>query len=242
MTMTKRQIIAMGGGGFSMEPLNPLLDLYILNQSIKENPKVCFIGTASGDAQSYIDRFYLSFNNLKCTPSHLSLFRGHTAEIEEFILDQDILYVGGGNTRNLLTLWRDWNLDTAIRKAYEKGTILAGISAGSICWFEQGVTDSIPGRLSSLKCLGWIKGSNCPHYDGEAERRPAYHQLLKNNEILPGLATEDGVAAHFINEELKGFVSSQPGKKAYSLNLKNGEPFEESHSPKYLFSSNGELR
>lgn len=232
--MTKRQIIAMGGGGFLMEPWNPLLDLYILKQSGKEKPKVCFIGTASGDAQNGIDRFYANFKKLTCTPSHLSLFRGHTAEIEKFILDQDVLYVGGGNTRNLLTLWKDWGVDTAIRKAYETGTVLAGVSAGSICWFEQGVTDSIPGRLSSLKCLGWLKGSNCPHYDGEAERRPSYHRLLKSGEILPGLATEDGVAVHFINEEIKGFVSSRPEKKAYSLNLKNGESVEEVHVPKYL--------
>lgn len=229
-----RQIIALGGGGFSMEPWNPLLDLYVLKQSGKKTPKICFIGTASGDAQGYIDRFYSSFRKLDCVPSHLSLFRGHTAEIESFILAQDILYVGGGNTRNLLTLWKDWGLDTSIRKAYERGTVLAGISAGSICWFEQGVTDSVPGRLSSLKCLGWLNGSNCPHYDGEIERRPSYHQLLKNGEILPGLATEDGVAAHYINEELKELVSSHPEKKAYSLTFKNGEPIEEVRLPKYL--------
>lgn len=232
--MTKRQIIALGGGGFSMEPWNPLLDRYILQQSGKENPKICFIGTASGDDQDYINRFYASFKKLQCRPSHLSLFRGHTAEIEKFILEQDILYVGGGNTRNLLTLWKDWKLDVAVRKAYENGTVLAGISAGSICWFEQGVTDSVPGRLSSLNCLGWLKGSNCPHYDGEAERRPSYHQLLKNGEILPGLATDDGVAAHFIDEKLKGFISSHPEKKGYSVDLKNGEPSEEVHLPKYL--------
>ncbi|MBK9324449.1 MAG: GNAT family N-acetyltransferase [Bdellovibrionaceae bacterium] len=232
--VASRQIIALGGGGFSMEPRNPLLDLYILKQSGRETPKVCFIGTASGDAQGYIDRFYSSFKKLNCVPTHLSLFRGHTAEIEKFILDQDVLYVGGGNTRNLLTLWKDWGLDTAIRKAYERGTVLAGISAGSICWFEQGVTDSVPGQLSSLRCLGWLKGSNCPHYDGEAERRPSYHRLLKSGEILQGLATEDGVAAHYVNEELKDLVSSHPEKKAYSLNLKKGEPVEVSHSPKYL--------
>lgn len=232
--MAKRQIIAMGGGGFSMEPWNPLIDLFVLKQTGKTKPKVCFIGTASGDAQGYIDRFYASFKKHDCVPSHLSLFRGHTAEIEKFILDQDVLYVGGGNTRNLLTLWRDWGVDKFIRKAYEQGTVLAGVSAGSICWFEQGVTDSIPGRLSSLQCLGWIKGSNCPHYDGEAERRPSYHRLLKNGEISPGLATEDSVAAHFINETLSGFVSSHPEKKAYSLVLKNGEPVEEVFSPTYL--------
>jgi peptidase E len=232
--MVKRQIIALGGGGFSMEPSNTLLDLYILKQSGKENPKICFIGTASGDSENYIDRFYSSFQKLACLPSHLSLFRGHTAEIEDFLVGQDVLYIGGGNTRNLLTLWRDWGVDIAVRRAYEKGTVLVGISAGSICWFEQGVTDSVPGRLSSLDCLGWLKGSNCPHYDSDVKRRPSYHHLLKNGEIGPGLATDDGVAAHFINEELKGFVSSQLGKSAYSLYLKDGEPIEEIHPVSYL--------
>lgn len=232
--MVKRQIIAMGGGGFSMEPWNPLLDLYALKQTGKERPKVCFIGTASGDAQGYIDRFYASFSKYNCLASHLSLFKGHTSAIEEFILDKDVIYVGGGNTKNLLALWKEWGVDRAIRKAYEQGTVLAGISAGSICWFEQGVTDSIPGDLTSLNCLGWIKGSNCPHYDGESDRKEAYHRLLKNGSILPGLATEDGVAAHFINEELHEFVSSQPEKKAYSLMLRDGETFEETRQSRYL--------
>lgn len=217
-----------------MEPNNPLLDLYILKQAANPTPKVCFIATASGDAQSYIERFYESFKKHNCAPSHLSLFRGHTPEIEKFILEQDVLYVGGGNTRNLLTLWKDWGVDKAIRRAYENGTVLAGISAGSICWFEQGVTDSVPGKLSSLNCLGWLKGSNCPHYDGEAERRPRYHELLKNGEICDGLATDDGVGAHYINEEISGFVSSHPSKRAYSLSCNRGEVIEEIHMPQYL--------
>lgn len=229
-----RHIIAMGGGGFSMEPHNPLLDLYILQVTGKDRPKVCFIPTASGDSQGYIDRFYKNFSKHSCIPSHLSLFSGHTADFESFIFDQDVLYVGGGNTRNLITLWKEWGLDKIFRKAYEKGTILAGISAGSICWFEQGVTDSIPGRLSRLKCFGILKGSNCPHYDGESERRPSYHRLMINNEILPGIATEDGVAAHFINEQISEFISSHPDKRAYTVSINNNEVTEIEHRPRYL--------
>jgi len=232
--MAKRQIIALGGGGFSMEPHNPLLDHYVLKQAGKDRPKVCFVPTASGDAQSYIDKFYGSFKRYDCVPSHLSVFRGHTADIEKFVLEQDIIYVGGGNTRNLLTLWRDWGVDRFIRQAYDQGTVLAGISAGSLCWFEQGVTDSVPGRLSSLRCLGWLKGSNCPHYDGEKERRPSFHRLLKGGEIAPGLATDDGVAAHFVDEKLTGFVSSHPEKRAYGVGLLDGEPHETEHVPTYL--------
>ncbi len=140
----KRQIIALGGGGFSMEPDNPLLDNYILEQCERDNPKICFIGTASGDAQSYIDRFYAAFESKPCRPSHLSLFKGHTHLLEAFVLEQDIFFVGGGNTRNLLVLWKEWGLDVMISKAYRRGAILSGVSAGSICWFEQGLTDSIP--------------------------------------------------------------------------------------------------
>jgi dipeptidase E len=232
--MNKRHIVAMGGGGFSMEPHNPLLDLYVLKLTEKNKPKVCFIPTASGDSQGYIDRFYKNFNQHQCVPSHLSLFHGQTSDLENFILAQDVLYVGGGNTRNLLTLWKDWGLDKIIRKAYENGTVLAGISAGSLCWFEQGVTDSIPGRLSSLTCLGFLKGSNCPHYDGESNRRPAYHQLMLDKEILPGVATDDGVAAHFINEEVSSYVSSRPDARAYSVSLLEGEIKETEHRPKYL--------
>ncbi len=224
----------MGGGGFSMEPSNPLLDLYVLNLAGKKRPRICFIPTASGDSQDYTDRFYKSFNKYDCTTSHLSLFRGTTPDLESLVLEQDILYVGGGNTKNMLALWKDWDLDKLIRKAYENGIVIAGISAGSICWFEQGVTDSIPGKLSSLNCLGWLKGSNCPHYDGEIERRPSYHRLIRNKEILPGLATEDGVAAHFINGELNEFVSSQPEKRAYIVSFKDGLICEEERQPRYL--------
>lgn len=232
--MARRQVIALGGGGFSMEPHNPLLDLYVLKQVEKPRPKVCFVPTAAGDSQDYINRFYRSFRRYDCEPTHLSLFRGHTAEIEKFILEQDIFYVGGGNTRNLLTLWRDWGVDRFLRRAYENGAVLAGISAGSLCWFEQGVTDSVPGRLSSLPCLGWLKGSNCPHYDGEKERRPSYHRLMKNGEIGPGLATDDGVAAHFIDEKLSGFVSSHPEKRAYRVETRDGAIVETEIQPAYL--------
>lgn len=130
-----KQIIALGGGGFSMEPENPLLDLYVLKQSGKHNPKICFIPTASGDADNYIARFYEFFGKQNCKPSHLSLFKPQTRDLESYLIEKDIIYVGGGNTRNLLALWREWGLDLIMMKAWEQGTVLAGISAGSICSF-----------------------------------------------------------------------------------------------------------
>jgi dipeptidase E len=111
-----KQIVAIGGGGFSMEPDNPLLDQYVLNQCGAERPKICFVPTASGDAEGYIERFYQAFGRLECRPSHLSLFRPHTADLEAFVLSQDVIYVGGGNTRNLLVLWREWGLDRILRR------------------------------------------------------------------------------------------------------------------------------
>ena len=171
-----RQIIALGGGGFSMEPENPLLDQYILNQSEKVNPRICFIPTASGDADNYISRFYQFFEKQNCLPSHLSLFKPPTRDLESFVMEKDIIYVGGGNTKNLLALWREWGLDRIMKNAYDQGIILSGISAGSICWFEEGVTDSFGDDYEPLTCFGFLKGSNCPHYDGDMDKRFVYHQ------------------------------------------------------------------
>jgi dipeptidase E len=212
-----KQIIALGGGGFSMEPENPLLDRYILNQSDKTNPKICFIPTASGDSENYISRYYHFFEKQQCQPSHLSLFKPPTRDLESFILEKEIIYVGGGNTKNLLVLWKEWGLDIVLRKAWEHGVILAGISAGSICWFEEGVTDSYGDRLEPLNCLGFLKGSNCPHYDGEPDRRPSYHKLMASKKIKPGIATDDGVAIHYIEHDISKIVSSRPNAKAYNV-------------------------
>ncbi|MCT8138323.1 Type 1 glutamine amidotransferase-like domain-containing protein [Anaerobacillus sp. CMMVII] len=217
-----RQIIALGGGGFSMEPDNPLLDSYILKQANKTNPKVCFIPTASGDAENYITRFYDFFNEQTCQPSHLSLFRPPTRDLEAFVLDKDIIYVGGGNTKNLLVLWKEWGLDEILRKAWDHGIVLAGISAGSICWFEEGVTDSYGDKLEPLTCLGFLQGSNCPHYDGELDRRPAYQNLVGSKQIQSGIASDDGVALHYIEQELTKIVSSRPSAKAYRVSIDNG--------------------
>ncbi|WP_026582886.1 peptidase E [Bacillus sp. J33] len=213
-----KQIIALGGGGFSMEPENPLLDQYILNQAGKANPKLCFIPTASADSDVYIARFYDFFEKQLCRPSHLSLFRPPARDLESFVLEKDIIYVGGGNTKNLIALWKEWGLDVILRKAWDQGIVLAGISAGSLCWFEEGVTDSYgDDNLDSLKCLGFLKGSNCPHYDGEKNRRPSYHSLLASNKIKPGIAADDGVAIHYIDQEVSKIVSSRPGAKAYKV-------------------------
>lgn len=233
--MKMRQIIAMGGGGFSMEPDNPLLDRYILKEAKTANPKICFLPTASGDSEQYISRFYSFFNDQNCDPSHLSLFNPPSRDLESFVLEKDILYVGGGNTKNLLALWKEWGLDSILRKAWEEGVILAGLSAGAICWFEQGVTDSYGDGLEPINCLGFLKGSNCPHYDGETERRPAYHKLMETNKLHSGIALDDGVAIHYKEQEIHKIVSSRPNAKAYSVSLEKGITERELHA-EYLGS------
>lgn len=229
-----KQIVAMGGGGFSMEPETPLLDQYILGLAKPEKPRVCFVPTASGDSDKYIVRFYAAFMQQPCIPSHLSLFTPPTANLKSFVLEQNIIYVGGGNTKNLIALWKEWGLDHILREAWETGVILCGLSAGSICWFEEGVTDSIPRKLSRLECLGLLKGSNCPHYDGEPERRPAYHRLLSQGLISEGYATDDGVALHFIGDRLEKIVSSRLQAKAYQLKRIGETVRETSLEPTYL--------
>lgn len=214
---TQRQLITLGGGGFSMEPENLALDRYILDQTGVSRPKVCFVPTASGDSDGYIQRFYASFETLSCEPSHLALFRRTVVDLETYVLEQDVIYVGGGSTLNMLAVWRAHGLDLILRKAWKQGVILAGISAGSLCWYETGVTDSRPGALTPLSCLGFLPGSNCVHFDGEAERRPTYHQLVARGEISDGFAADDGVGLHFQDTTLVAVVSSRSGARAYRV-------------------------
>jgi peptidase E len=224
------QIIAMGGGGFSQEPDNPLLDQYILNQTGKPRPKICFLPHATGDVVRYVHNFYEAFTKLDARPTYLSLFTPPTADLESFLLEQDVIYVGGGNTKSMLALWREWNLNDVLRKAYRNDVVLAGLSAGAICWFEAGLTDSIPGALSPLPCLGVLAGSCCPHYDGEAERRPSYHRLIAGGELVPGIALDDGAAAHFMDGQLTHAVSSRPNAKVYKV-TRVGEAVHETALP-----------
>jgi dipeptidase E len=209
-------IITLGGGGFSMEPDNLALERYIIAQTEKDRPRVCFLPQASGEAQQYLINFYRAFSTkLDCRASDLSLFQPHTADIEDFLMNQDVIYVGGGNTKSMLALWRAWGLDRILKQAAENGTILAGISAGCICWYEQGLTDSIPGDLTALPCLGYLTGSATPHYDGEAKRRPSYQRFVGEGEIMPGYAYDDGAAGHWVDGKLLRCIASRPNAKAY---------------------------
>ncbi len=183
---------------------------------VKEIPAVCFLGQASGEDTGYTLRFYQAFTALGCRPTHLSLFDCPVANLEDLLLTQDVIYVGGGNTRSMLTLWNEWGVPAILQHACAQGTILAGLSAGANCWFAQGITDSAVADLSVLSGLGFLSGSFCPHYDGEAARRPAFHRLLTAGEIQAGYAADDGVALHFVDGELLRIVSSRPNARGVS--------------------------
>jgi len=216
-----RWIVAMGGGGFSMEPENPLLDDALLDLARRtrghDRPRVCFIGTASGDAAGYIADFHAAFEP-KAEASHLDLFARTVEDIDAFLLDQDVVYVGGGNTMNMLAVWRLHGVDRALRTAYEAGVVMAGLSAGSLCWFEGGTTDSFGPRLRPIHDgLGFLAGSHCPHYDGEPGRRPLYQALVARGELPPGYAADDGAALVFRDEGLHAVVGSRPAARAYRV-------------------------
>jgi dipeptidase E len=212
-----RQIIALGGGGFSMED-SSVLDRYVLAAARSSRPRICFLPTASGDSDNYIVRFYKRFTTLPCEPTHLELFRRNVDDVEAFILAQDVVYVGGGNSANMLAVWRLHGLDAALRAAASAGTVLAGISAGSLCWFDAGVTDSFGSKLAPITGLGLLSGSNCPFYDGTPERRPAYQRFIRDG-MPSGIAADIGVALHFVDGALHRIVSSRRSAKAYRVAL-----------------------
>ena len=189
-------IVAMGGGGFSEEPDNPLLDRFALSLARRERPRVCFVATASGDAEGYVARFYRAFAEHDCRPADLGLFDRRVGDLRRFVLEQDVVYVGGGNTASLLSVWRAHGLDAILREALAAGAVLCGVSAGMNCWFEASTTDSFGPELAPLHDgLGLVSGSACPHYDGEPQRRPLYHRLVTDG-FPAGYAADEGAALH----------------------------------------------
>ena len=210
-----KQIVVMGGGSFSVEPEESLLDAYVLGLSAKPRPKICFVPTASGDSAMYITKFYEAFGD-RAEACHVGLFGRPRTDMASVLTSQDIIYVGGGNTANMLAVWRVHGVDRMMREAWERGVILTGVSAGMICWFECGVTDSF-GPLAALRDgLGFLPGSACPHYDGEKDRRPTYHGLVRGG-FPAGYAADDGAALHFVDTDLAACVASRPMARGYRL-------------------------
>lgn len=229
----RRQIVAMGGGSFSVEPDGSALDAYVLGLCGKPRPRICFLATASGDSAMYVTKFYEAFGD-RAEASHLGLFGRPRTDMAAVLASRDIIYVGGGNTANMLAVWRVHGVDRMLRDAWERGVILTGVSAGMICWFEAGVTDSF-GPLAALPDgLGLLSGSACPHYDGEKDRRPTYQRLVRAG-FPPGYAADDGAALHFVDTKLEACIASRPTAGVYRVSLE-GETVTETALPVKLLT------
>ncbi len=215
-----KHIIAIGGGGFGRNMGKIKIERYIKNTSRSKHPKICFIPTASGDDNEYKVRFYKIFTELGCKPSHIDFFR-RTVDLKNHINKQDIIFVGGGNTKSMLGVWKEWGLDVILKKAYNRGIVMAGVSAGAICWFEKGITDSIQSHLSIMNCLGFIKGTCCPHYDEEEERIPYVENAIKNKFIKKCIAIEGNSALHIKDGKYYKNISFGKNKNSYLISRKN---------------------
>jgi dipeptidase E len=233
-----RTIFAMGGGGFTSEPSNPALDDFILTLAPSREPRILFIPTASGDPNAQIAGFRTTFGDRACRPAHLSLFRleQEPVELRSHILEQDIVYVGGGSMRNLLAIWREHGLDVILREAWEAGVVVAGLSAGAMCWFQHGVTRST-GRPAPVAGLGFLPGSMSVHYDGDPTRAPVFHDAVARGMLPDGYGADDGVGLLFSDSELVRIVSSRPEARAYRVRRENGAAVRTTIEPELLVSA-----
>ena len=215
----------MGGGGFTMEPENPALDDYVLTLARAPLPKICLLPTASGDGEAQIRQFHATFGARACEPTHISLFRlgSRPIPLRETLLEQDIVYVGGGSMLGLLAVWRALGLDKILRECWQSGVILAGLSAGAMCWFEWGITKSM-GAPQPSPGLAFLPGSMSVHMDGEPTRLPVCRAAIADGTMPSGYAADDGVALLFRNTDLAEVVSSRPHRRALRISPDGEQP------------------
>lgn len=229
------RILAMGGASLLASSTDGPLHQYLLDLTGQHRPRICFLGTAGGENFEYRAAFY-AFYARRAEASHLDLFGRTIGDLEAFLLDQDAIYVGGGNTANMLAIWRLHGVDRALKRAWESGVVLAGSSAGANCWFEASITDSFGPGLAPLKDgLKLLRGSFCPHYDSESLRRPRYGELVGAGELPAGYAADDGVALLFDGRDLAEVVASLPGSSAFRVERARGNSVtEEGLRPRVL--------
>jgi dipeptidase E len=221
--MSEKTIVGLGGGGETLAQTARLWD-YVLGLARKDRPRMLFLPTAIADSDEGIVWFYERFAG-RAELRHLKTFPYPPDDLRELVLGQDLICVSGGNTANMLAIWRVHGIDELLREAWENGTVLWGASAGMICWFEQGVTDSFGPQLEGMDCLGWLEGSACPHYDGEELRRPRYRELVDGG-MKDGIAAEDGVAVRYVGTEVVEIVTCRPGTAAYRVTRDGEEKLE----------------
>jgi dipeptidase E len=219
-----RTILALGGGGFTADPGDPVLDELVLQLAGSPVPRILFLPTASGDPREQIARFHYAFGDRPCEPEVLSLFRlaDLRRPLRDIVLSQDVIYVGGGSMRNLLAIWHVHGLDRLLRDAWERGVVLAGLSAGAMCWFEGGVTTS-SGAPEPTPGLGFLPGSLSVHADQEPSRRPVYLRAVADGTLAPGWLADDGVGLLFRDMALERVVSARPRAGAARVDLVDGD-------------------
>lgn len=216
--------IFLTGGGY-----DPTTIRYLISLTGKEKPKVCFLPTPMGDSEAYIQKWFQIAKTLPLEPFAQKVFitsEEQKTPFEDTLLNMDAILVTGGNTLNAITLWKAHGIDVILKKAWEKGIVLTGPSAGAICWFEEGLSDSRPAQLTTVKGLGFLKGSNCPHYHTEEARRPLYLKMIEEGKLLPGYACDETAGLYFENDALKRAVAQNKDDKAYQVGVKNGKVVE----------------
>jgi len=224
---SQQRILAIGGASLGPTSTDWPLHQYLLDLSGQERPRICFVGVASGEDASDRAGFYATFAR-RAEATHLDLFSRTVPDIEGFLLDQDVIYVGGGNTANMLAIWRVHGVDKALKAAWEAGVVLAGWSAGAMCWFEGGLTDSFGPDLAPLRDgIKLLSGSFCPHYDAESLRRPRYEEVVGSGALKDGFASDDGVGLLFEGRDFAEAVASLPGQHAYRVERRRGNTVEE---------------
>ena len=236
--MEKRHIVAMGGG---ITPGAPALFKFIcaLSNRRKRKPRVLFIATATGDDPGSLLFFYQNMAQISATPTTLGFFKRTPPDLRSLILSQDVIIVGGGNTKSMLAVWREYGVDKLLKEAWERGVILSGASAGGICWFESCVTDSFAESYIAMPAMGMLEGSCCPHYDGgvlpgEAGRKATYHALLTAGTLSDGYAIEEVTGLHFIGHEMTEVVTGKKDTAAYRVRVVDGVVHEEKLPARFL--------
>lgn len=221
----KRQLLVYGSGRHTV----PFLD-YMAKATGKETPNLCFIPTASGEDPEYVKSFYEVCSQIDVVPHVMSVWINSYEQkesFEEIIQRMDAIVVGGGNTLNMLAIWKAQGIDIALKKAYDNGVVMGGGSAGSLCWFNAGTTDSRPKELSIVNGMSFIDKSHCPHYNSETSRRPLYHNNILSGKLSDGYACDDRSAIHFIDEEVHTSVSLDENNHSYYVREKEGKIVED---------------
>ena len=223
--MKPRQIFAVGGR-FYVDIWQPtLLQRKLLSLASVPSPKICLLAGAVGDNPAVIEQFYREMGQLDCRPTHLNIYKPVTRDFADYFAGMDIVYVNGGSTRNLITIWHDWGVDTALRTAWEQGVVMSGTSAGMNCWFEGCITDSYPPEMLPLSCLGLLAGSACAHYSTRPDRAPTFRRMIADATIPgPGYAADDDTALHFIGDELHDVVSARRDAGVWKIDRTSEEP------------------